>query len=88
MRKAEEALMEALSLIKGDRQAQYGKPQENFARIAERWEQQVNDELPPWRVCAMMADLKMARMSGTGYHRDSAVDAIAYLALMVMLAEE
>lgn len=73
-------LREAEGLINGDRQAHYGPPEENFARIAVRWGQLLNVQIEPWQVCVMMADLKIARLI-EGAHRDSFTDGAAYLAL-------
>lgn len=81
-----EALDIALHLINGERKNTYGG-NENFYRIAERWEQQLGDEIAPWKVCLMMAELKMARLAN-GYHEDSVIDAIGYLALCAELHEE
>lgn len=79
---------EAGALINGDRQKDYGKPQENFARIADRWEQHLGDEIEPWVVCVLMCELKLARLANGVYHHDSVVDAISYLALAAELHEE
>ena len=79
---------EALRLINGDRAKDYGNASVNMAHIAERWNQLLSlDQLPttqwiqPWQVCAMMIDLKVARLR-QGYKRDTAVDIIGYAALM------
>jgi hypothetical protein len=79
---------EALRLIDGDRAKDYGSASVNMAHIAERWNQLLSlDQLPttqwiqPWQVCAMMIDLKVARLA-QGYKRDTAVDIIGYAALM------
>jgi hypothetical protein len=67
-------------LIHGDRQASYGSPSENFQRIADRWTQHLGVSIAPWQVCILMADLKLARLAN-GYHEDSVIDAVGYLAL-------
>ena len=81
-----EALDTALNLINGERKKTYGG-NENFYRIVERWEQHIGDEIEPWKVCLLMAELKLARLAN-GYHDDSIVDAIGYLALAAELHEE
>jgi hypothetical protein len=81
-----EVMEAALDLICGDRQKTYGG-NENFHRIAERWEQQIGDEIDPWKVALLMTELKLARLAN-GYHEDSVIDAIGYLALLAELYEE
>ncbi len=76
----QQALDAAGALINGDREKDYGKPSTNFGNIASRWSQFLGVEVKPWQVCLMMADLKIARIAN-GYHEDSVVDAIGYIAL-------
>ena len=70
----------AQDLINGDRQDAYGKAEENFKRIAERWSQLLGIQIKPWQVGVMMADLKLARLTN-GPNLDSFIDGIGYLAL-------
>jgi hypothetical protein len=70
----------AQGLINGDRQDTYGKAEENFKRIAERWTQLLGIQIKPWQVGVMMADLKLARLTN-GPNLDSFIDGIGYLAL-------
>ena len=79
-------LAEACALINGDRQDAYGPPAENFCKIADRWSQLLGQAVQPWQVALMMADLKIARLAN-GVHRDSFVDAAAYIALAAELAD-
>ena len=67
-------------LINGDREAHYGTPQENFARIAQGWSVLLEADVTPEQVALCMAWLKMARLVN-GPHEDSYVDAAAYMAL-------
>lgn len=76
----QQALDAAGALINGDREKDYGRPSANFGNIASRWSQFLGVEVKPWQVCLMMADLKIARIAN-GYHEDSVVDAIGYIAL-------
>ena len=77
-----EVLDQAQSLITGDRENDYGSPQDNFANIAQRWSQIACVTIKPWQVALMMADLKIARMATTGKpHQDSFVDIAGYVAL-------
>lgn len=78
----------ASTLINGDRENDYGTPQENFANIAERWSQTVGRKLEAWEVALMMADLKLARMATVGNPKpDSMIDAAGYIALAAELSE-
>ena len=79
---------EALDLIDGDRARQYGSASKNMAHIAERWNQLLGLDqqltirpIQPWQVCAMLMDLKMARLCQS-YKHDTAVDLIGYACLM------
>lgn len=73
-------LVEADSLINGERQAHYGSPHENFAAIAQMWSTYLEADVSATDVCHMMALLKIARLRN-GPHRDSSVDGAGYLAL-------
>lgn len=77
----------AQDLINGDRQDTYGKAEENFKRIAERWSQLLGIQIKPWQVGVMMADLKLARLTN-GPNLDSFIDGIGYLALASELSSE
>ena len=86
---------EALDLIDGDRARQYGSASKNMAHIAERWNQLLGLDqqltirpIQPWQVCAMLMDLKMARLCQS-YKHDTAVDLIGYACLMAdMIGDE
>ena len=73
-------LKEANELIHGDRQKDYGPPEENFARIAKGWSVILGAQVTPEQVALCMAWLKIARLA-EGPHRDSYVDGAAYMAL-------
>jgi len=82
-----QVLEDAGRLISGDRERDYGTPQDNFANIAVRWSQQVGVRIEPWQVTLMMLDLKLARMATTQRpHDDSLIDAAGYAALTAELA--
>lgn len=81
---------EAKTIIFGDREAVYGRPEKNLETIAEYWEAYLrsrgmwNDEsngLFHYDVCRMMSLLKIARLGNTPEHRDSSTDLIGYEAL-------
>lgn len=71
----------ALTLIDGDRQAQYGSPEDNLTRIGQSWGAIFGTEdIPAWKVALAMAAFKVTRAA----HRmddDSLVDACGYLEL-------
>lgn len=81
-----ETLEEASKLINGDRQADYGTPQENFDRIAKGWSVLLETDVTPEMVALCMAWLKMARLVN-GPHHDSYVDGCGYMALASELSE-
>lgn len=85
--KAEAVLSHASQLVNGPRQDAYGHPRLNFSRLSERFSQHVGAEVEPWQAALMLAELKLARLAN-GYHSDSVVDAIAYLALIEELRDD
>lgn len=79
-------LDEAKSLINGDRQEQYGTPQQNFSRIAAMWSAYLGVDIAPEDVAVCMALLKASRLSNEKKH-DSFVDGAAYFALAGELSD-
>lgn len=85
-----DTLREADRIIHGERQDQYGSPEDSFALIAEYWtsylcakfKKNQDDSIEAADVAVMMALFKLARMSGQQWHRDNAVDACGYLAIL------
>lgn len=73
-------LVEADSLINGERQNHYGSPHENFAAVAQAWSAYLEADVSAPDVCHMMSLLKIMRLRN-GPHRDSSVDGAGYLAL-------
>ena len=86
MNKRSAILAEADRLINGDRQADYGTPQENFARIAAIWTVILGHTVRPDQVALCMSGLKLARLAN-GPHDDSYTDACGYMALAGELAD-
>ena len=80
-------LLQADLLINGDREKDYGTPQESFGCIAKMWSAYMGDEISAADVCHMMALLKIARLRN-GPHRDSNVDGAGYMALGAEISEE
>lgn len=85
-------LDEANRLIHGDRQAQYGPPEENFKNIAKFWNIRFahllkdGAEFAPSDVAVAMVFLKLAR-DMQGFKLDTAVDGAGYLALMAYMKD-
>ena len=78
--------LEAVELVNGAREAAYGPPSENMARLAGRWSQITNQTLTPSQAALMLVDLKMSRLVHMP-DQDSYRDAIGYLAIAAELAE-
>jgi len=74
-----QALREAASIIAGDRDVQYGGPEENFTRIAKIWSVIVGAEISPEDVAMMMVGLKVTRYaSKSGFQPDTWIDIAGY----------
>ena len=90
------SLQEAEQIINGERQDQYGKPEDSFRIIADFWEIYLihrpdpTAPLTPLDVAHMMSLFKHARMLGQKPKRDNYVDAQGYLAIAAdrLLKEE
>ena len=73
-------LIEAEKCVCGQREQDYGTPEDNFSRIAEFWATYKGVEFGTVDVAIMMALLKIARISENMQHMDSWVDGCGYLA--------
>ena len=71
-------LSEAEKCVCGQREHEYGVPEDNFSRIAEFWATYKGVEFSPVDVAIMMALLKIARISENPQHMDSWVDGCGY----------
>jgi len=83
----ENVLDEAKKCVLHDRNSTYGKPEDNFRRIAELWTaylgirpKDVGASITPTDVAQMMLLMKVARLAHNPTHKDSWVDGIGYLA--------
>ena len=77
----QDILDEAARIVTGERQMQYGKPEDNFARIADLWCAYLGGvPITEWDVANMMALLKIARTKGGEVKRDNWVDIAGYAA--------
>ena len=72
-------LDEAATIVTGQRDAQYGGPEENFTRIAKIWSVIVGKEISSEDVAMMMVGLKLARYaSKSGFQPDTWIDIAGY----------
>lgn len=76
----EEILSMAEAAINGERDEQYGKPEENFGLIAKLWSYYLNEPITPADVANMMIMLKVARLRRSPGNLDSWVDIAGYAA--------
>lgn len=81
-----EILDAAKKIVTGDREKQYGKPEDNFAVIAEFWTTYIGHPISSEDVAIMMALLKIARIRSGNYKTDSFVDGVGYLSLAAEIA--
>lgn len=76
----------AKKIVTGDREQQYGKPEDNFAVIAEFWTTYTGHPISSEDVAIMMALLKIARIRSGNYKADSFIDGVGYLSLAAEIA--
>lgn len=81
-----EILDAAKKIVTGDREKQYGKPEDNFAVIAEFWTTYIGHPISSEDVAILMALLKIARIRSGNYKADSFVDGVGYLSLAAEIA--
>lgn len=90
--RGEKLFDDARKIINGERQDQYGNPENSFPLIAERWTQRLqirhglNEELSAEDVAFMMVDFKLVREM-IQRKRDNTVDAAGYLGIYDDLVE-
>lgn len=75
-----ELLETARKTVCGYREHDYGSPENSFRRIAEFWGTYLNQQITPVDVAAMMALLKLARVSEGHAKEDNWVDLAGYAA--------
>nr|DAH47782.1 MAG TPA: hypothetical protein [Caudoviricetes sp.] len=75
-----ELLETARKTVCGDREQDYGSPENSFQRIAEFWRTYLNQQITPVDVAAMMALLKLARVAEGHGKADNWVDLAGYAA--------
>lgn len=82
----ERLLKEAIQITTSDRNAAYGKPEDNFANIAAYWSSyltqstKVDIVINPQDVAHMMILMKVARLATNPSHYDSLLDIAGYAA--------
>lgn len=75
---------EAKNIVAGARRAAYGKPEQNFERIARFWQAYFENtgrgavKITAQDVSPLMRLMKEARLAETPDHRDSFVDIVGY----------
>lgn len=81
------ALDTAKKAICGDRNLNYGEPEDNFLRIARLWNASMKNcfgedapQFSSWHVALFLGQVKDARLAHTPSHSDSWVDKIGYAA--------
>ena len=80
MMKRKEILDRALACVCGDREQDYGSPENNFRTIADMWSAFMGIEITPTEVAAMMALLKIARVASGHSKADNWIDLAGYAA--------
>lgn len=76
----EKVLAEAKKNVCGQREQDYGSPEDSFGMIAELWTAYAGYTFNSYDVAVMMALLKVARLSNSPNHMDSWVDLAGYAA--------
>jgi hypothetical protein len=75
-----EILQQAEQAINGQRELDYGSPENNFSLIAKLWSAYLGETISPVDVSMMMCLLKIARIKNGGGTGDSFVDLAGYAA--------
>ena len=78
--KRKEILDRALACVCGDREQDYGSPENNFRKIADMWSAFMGIEITPTEVAAMMALLKIALVASGHSKADNWIDLAGYAA--------
>lgn len=75
-----EILDAAAKCVLGDREQDYGSPENNFQKIADLWNAYCGAVFTPSDVAVMMTLVKIARISSGHAKEDNWVDGCGYLA--------
>ena len=82
----ERLLKQAIEMVNGGREQDYGAVEDNFKRIADAWSTYLRNRVNPGHalngtdVALMMVLFKMSRLQVSPDHRDSWVDMAGYAA--------
>ena len=76
----ESILTRAHDCVCGQREQDYGSPEASFGTIAEFWSTYLGQTLHAQDVAAMLALLKIARITSGHYHLDNWIDLAGYAA--------
>lgn len=75
-----EILTSAETIVNGEREQQYGSPEDNFNKIARLWSVYLNYGIDEEDVASMMILLKVARISSGNAKDDNWIDICGYAA--------
>lgn len=78
--KRNEVLQKADAITSGDREQDYGSPENNFARIAMMWSAYLGVTVSAKDVAAMMISVKLARIASGNAKDDNWIDIAGYAA--------
>lgn len=81
-------LEDAQELIHGQRNKDYGHPRENFQHSADLISAYLGVDIDSMDVANIMILMKLSRVHGTGYHRDSYTDIAGYAGCVERIEEE
>lgn len=82
----EDILDIARRITRGDRQAQYGPPDQDFCRTADMWTALKGTKFEPWEVAQFMIALKLSRETHQR-KKDNAVDIAGYARCLAVCNE-
>lgn len=78
--KRKDLLAKAAAVTQGERQTNYGNPEDNFKRIADYWTLYLKRHITSTDVAKMMILMKLARLDTNPKHDDSWLDIAGYAA--------
>lgn len=81
-------LKEALDLVHGPRQQDYGSPLDNWNRTAKLFSAYLGIEISPEQAATLMILVKVARLATSPQHKDSLVDIAGYIGVLDLIIRE